>query len=206
MGRRMGWSAPQVWTNPPVQISGLSCVTIDFVDHIALGTLTRDGGSLCFSTMTQAGGSWTTPTPVHPLDDPTLGISCPHPGLSYWDGAFHTAATHYDSGAVTGAPKQHTELWTSPDFIHWHLEQMISATFENGSLWNAMGAGWAVSDAGRVILSQGATGAVDAECRRFRRRAPRRDPRAAFGCGDGDHHAVERSRASIPGQPARIRR
>jgi hypothetical protein len=145
----MDWSAPQVWTNPPVQISGLSCVTIDYVDHIALGTLTREGGSLCFSTMTQAGGSWTTLTAVHPLDDPALGISSPHPGLSYWGEAFHTAATHYDSGAVTSAPKQHTELWTSPDFVHWHLEQMLSATFENGSLWNAVGAGWAVIDAGQ---------------------------------------------------------
>jgi hypothetical protein len=153
----------RTWTNPAVQISGISCVTVDFVDHIALGTLTRDGGSLCFATMTQAEGSWTTPAPVHPLDDPTLGISCPHPSLAYWDGAFHAAATHYDSGAVTAAPAQHTELWTSPDFTHWHLEQLIAATFENGSLWNAVGAGWAVSDAGRVILSQGATGAVRAD-------------------------------------------
>jgi hypothetical protein len=159
----LGWSGGSVWTNPPVQISGLSCVTLDFVDHIAVGALTRDGGALCFSTMTQAGGSWTVPTAVHPLDDPTLGISSLHPSLSYWDGAFHATATHYDSGAVTSEPKQHTELWTSPDFIHWHLDQLLSATFENGSQWNAVGAGWAVTDAGRVILSQAATGALNAK-------------------------------------------
>ena len=156
----LGWSDGALWTNPPVQISGLSSATVDHVDYIAMGALTRAGGSLCFSTMTQAGGAWTSPVAVHPLDDPSLGVSAPYPSLSYWDGTFHVAATHYDSGAATSSPITKTELWTSPDAVHWHLEQLVAGDFSNGARWDPAGDGWVVSDAGRVVLSEKATGAA----------------------------------------------
>jgi hypothetical protein len=155
----LGWSGGTVWTNPPVQISGLSSVTVDHVDYIAIGTLTRPGGSLCFSTMTQGGGAWTAPVAVHPLDDSSLGVSAPYPSLSYWDGTFHAAATHYDSGIASSRSITKTELWTSPDAVHWHLEQLIAGEFGNGAHWDSVGDGWVVADAGRMVLSEKATGA-----------------------------------------------
>jgi hypothetical protein len=155
----LGWSEGTVWTNPPVQISGLSSVTVDHVDYIAMGTLTRAGGSLCFSVITQAGGAWTAPVAVHPLDDPSLGIMAPYPSLAYWDGSFHAASTQYDSGAATSSPITRTELWTSPDAVHWNLEQLVAGEFGDGARWDRAGDGWIVTDAGRVVLSEKATGA-----------------------------------------------
>jgi hypothetical protein len=129
------WSAGQSWTNAAVQIRGLSCVYQDGTYYLAAGAETRVAGGLATATLTFDGTSWSALSAIHPLDDPTLGLSSPYPHLSYWAGLFRLATTLYDSGAVTGTATQRCGLLLSRDCTHWKLLHYLGDAFVNGALW-----------------------------------------------------------------------
>ncbi|HZT97363.1 MAG TPA: hypothetical protein VFB34_11080 [Chloroflexota bacterium] len=152
------WTAGPAWPTP-AQVTGLAVVYSSSTYRLVLGSVTRSSGAPCLSSTNYTGAAWGSLTPIHPLDDVAQGLSCPFPGLALINGTYRVAATHYDSGAASGAAGNRTEIWTSPDFIHWHLEQHLEQSFTNGANPVAgPNGGFSVMDAGTVIHSQAATG------------------------------------------------
>lgn len=154
------WTMADTWTNPPVQISGLSAVWNGGAYRIAMGAQSRRDGALALCAMTRAGGAWSQVTPIHPLDDPATGRSCPYPGLALVDNRYRVASVVYDDGSDTGIAGSCCEMWTSPDFIHWHIEQLLDRVLVNGAepAPGPGGKGWLLADAGNVVLSEAAAG------------------------------------------------
>ncbi len=153
------WTAGPMWTLNATKITALSAVYASSTYQLVAGAVTRPGGATCLCSTSYAGAEWSSLTPIHPLDDAGQGLACPYPGVTIIEGIYRVAATHYDSGVASGQPGQYTELWSSPDFIHWHLEQHLATAFVNGAnIVAGIEGGFTVADAGSVIHSQSSTG------------------------------------------------
>jgi hypothetical protein len=154
------FSVTATWTNPAVQINGLAAIFGSGTYRLALGAQSRKAGALALCTLTYNGSSWSPVTPVHPLDDPLTGISSPFPSLNLINNVYRLASTVYDSGSASGISGNRTELWTSPDFVHWYLEQLIGTSYTNGAniVTGQNGNGWILADAGTLLRSEASDG------------------------------------------------
>lgn len=155
------FSTVSAWTNPSGLVRGLSAVYAGGSYKLALGAQSRPGGSLALCVQSYAAGAWSSLTPIHPIDDPDTGFSIPYPTVAAVAAGYRVAAEIYDSGLATGTVEDHCEMWTSPDFVHWSLEQTLSGPHPFGaSICPVSSGGWLVADAGGITRSTVAAGHI----------------------------------------------